>query len=125
MNREFYENGDVTQLMAKKYIQLGQICAVRHENKWYRGEINEHNPDNVATVHLVDYAIYREIAFDDIKVMDDQFAQIPIHALCGCLSGIQPLDRQWTEPARDEFTDIIDGKILFANVNLYNNEVFI
>lgn len=43
--------------------------------------------------------------------------------MCGCLSGVKPLDKFWTEVLLDNFSDMVKDRILYADVKKYETAV--
>lgn len=78
---------------------------------------------SASQVLLVDYAIQRIVRTDVIKYLRDDFVRMPVFALCGCLSGLRPFGAQWTETSLEAFAELIENKILHAEVKEYEQLV--
>lgn len=74
-------------------------------------------------MYFVDYAIDRSVNIDDIREINKDFVEAPTFAMCGCLSGVKPLDKFWTEVLLDNFSDMVKDRILYADVKKYETAV--
>ena len=77
--------------VATTNLNIGLVCAVYCEGKWFRAEIVEMQKYPDIIVCLRDVGCYRNVNISDIRRLPEEFANLPRTVLRCSLDGINPL----------------------------------
>ena len=104
--------------------EVGDLCCVHFcpeedkPRKWFRAEVLSISSDETATVKLVDYGTNEKIPISQLKVLKDEFLEMPIFVLESSLANIYPssADSQWSSKCSSVLESMCNSKILIAEV---------
>jgi len=116
-----YENGGDT--MQASEIQSGTYCIAQYSEdlKWYRAVIKSVEKSS-ATVEFVDYGNTEVVNFMNIKVILEEFLQLPMQAVHCKLLGLTNAGNE--EEQHAIFLEKTDGKSLQAEFVFEENEMY-
>ncbi|XP_012059363.1 PREDICTED: maternal protein tudor-like [Atta cephalotes] len=116
-----YENGGDT--MQASEIQSGTYCIAQYSEdlKWYRAVIKSVE-ESSATVEFVDYGNTELVNFMNIKVILEEFLQLPMQAVHCKLLGLTNAGNE--EEQHAIFLEKTDGKSLQAEFVFEENEMY-
>ncbi|XP_043481522.1 uncharacterized protein LOC122510734 isoform X2 [Leptopilina heterotoma] len=104
-----YESGGVVLDKSKVKLNIPCIAQYADDERWYRAVIQKIDGTN-ATVLFVDYGNVEVVCFNKLKEIRDEFTSLPIQAVPCKLFG--PEKTEWTEEEINDFSDIVNGKLL-------------
>ncbi|KFM61406.1 Tudor domain-containing protein 1, partial [Stegodyphus mimosarum] len=87
---------------------VGLACCAKfsEDNNWYRAEILNLT-DTTASVLFVDYGNVDDVPKTSLKILTEEYLQIPPYAIKCKLNGIVPVTEQWSEEAVTTFQDMV------------------
>ncbi|XP_042312715.1 tudor domain-containing protein 1 isoform X2 [Sceloporus undulatus] len=105
-------------------VTKGDLCCAyfSDDGRWYRALVKNAASVEVCQVLFVDYGNCEEVTMDNIRPISATFMKLPFQAVkCG-LSGVRPVNDEWTKEATTTLQTFIAGKKLQAKVvSLINN----
>ncbi|KAH0623733.1 hypothetical protein JD844_006825 [Phrynosoma platyrhinos] len=105
-------------------VTKGELCCAyfSDDGRWYRAMVKKAASVEVCQVLFVDYGNCEEVTLDNIRPISATFMKLPFQAIRCCLSGVKPVNEEWTKEATTTFQKCIAGKKLQAKVvSLTNN----
>ncbi|CAF1167599.1 unnamed protein product, partial [Didymodactylos carnosus] len=102
-------------------LTVGDYCACPSEDEsWYRGEICQIEPNNLATVFFIDYGNIQRIQITYLRKLQKKFYGLHRLAFRCSLSNLtKPIDG-WPPNIVNEFRDRLNTTFLFCKVVSYN-----
>ncbi|KAM8921538.1 LOW QUALITY PROTEIN: tudor and KH domain-containing protein [Pelodytes ibericus] len=89
-------------------IQVGDIVAApfRTDKSWYRAEVVDFNDNGNVDLYYVDYGDSWVTSKEILFPLRSDFLSLPFQAIECSLTGIAPVDGEWTNLALDMFDDL-------------------
>ncbi|KAJ6669061.1 hypothetical protein lerEdw1_007870 [Lerista edwardsae] len=99
-------------------ITEGEPCCAYFsgDGKWYRALVKEATSFGTFKVQFVDYGNSEEVTLDKLRQISSVFLKLPFQAVRCWLSGISPINKEWTTEASAAFQMKTAGKKLQAQV---------
>ncbi|TSK14749.1 Tudor domain-containing protein 1 [Bagarius yarrelli] len=91
-------------------------CALFSDGSWYRGIVQSLEGDGNVKVYFVDYGNTCEVQTSHLRAITPSLLKHPFQAISCWLAGIQPVDREWSKDAVQEFQTLCVGKQLNGRV---------
>ncbi|XP_070801572.1 tudor domain-containing protein 1 [Pituophis catenifer annectens] len=86
------------------------------DGRWYRAFVKDVISLEVIKVQFVDYGNYEEIPLDKIRQISSTFLKLPFQGIKCWLSGVRPINNEWTTEAITTFQMYATEKKLQARV---------
>lgn len=65
--------------------EIGQLCAVEHTGKWFRGRVEISLKNGKYEIFLLDHGVTKTIDWKQMNILDDQFTNLPENIMQLCL----------------------------------------
>lgn len=97
----------------------GVLCAALYseDNTWYRAVVKASLSPHQLCVFFADYGDFKIVPLTNLQTLPDEFKQLPLMAVRGCLQGVEPVGdtlAEWAEEAIERFKELTLGKKLVA-----------
>ncbi|XP_053168675.1 tudor domain-containing protein 1 isoform X2 [Hemicordylus capensis] len=86
------------------------------DGRWYRALVKEATSSGTFKVQFVDYGNIEEVTLDKLRQISSTFLKLPFQAIRCSLSGVRPINKEWTAEAAAMVQMITAGKKLQARV---------
>ncbi|KAL5017454.1 hypothetical protein ScPMuIL_007043 [Solemya velum] len=98
-------------------ISEHMVYAVKfpEDSMWYRAEVTDLHPTTVEVL-FVDYGNSCTVTLGEVKELSEQFLKHPKQGLKCALSGLEPVQSQWSDEASEQFENMTVEKQLKAQV---------
>ncbi|XP_048360843.1 tudor domain-containing protein 1 [Sphaerodactylus townsendi] len=99
-------------------IAKGEPCCAYFsgDGRWYRALMEESISDEAFKVQFVDYGNIEVVTQDKLRQISSTFLKLPFQAIRCWLSGVRPINKEWTTEAAVAFQMCTAGKKLQAKV---------
>ncbi|XP_062831767.1 tudor domain-containing protein 1 isoform X2 [Anolis carolinensis] len=96
-------------------ITKGELCCAYYsaDGRWYRALVKD---DASIEVQFVDYGNCEKVTLDKMRPISATFMKLPFQAIRCCLSGVCPINKEWSNEATAALQKWIVGKKLQAKV---------
>ncbi|XP_060098652.1 tudor domain-containing protein 1 [Heteronotia binoei] len=99
-------------------IAKGEPCCAYFsgDGRWYRALVEESTSDEAFKVQFVDYGNNEVVTLDKLRQISSTFLKLPFQAIRCWLSGVRPINKDWTTEAVVALQMSTAGKKLQARV---------
>ncbi|KAL8187311.1 UNVERIFIED_CONTAM: hypothetical protein K2H54_044343 [Gekko kuhli] len=99
-------------------IAKGEPCCAYFsgDGRWYRALVEESTSDDAFKVQFVDYGNNEVVTLDKLRQISSTFLKLPFQAIRCWLSGVRPINKDWTTEAVVALQMYTAGKKLQARV---------
>ncbi|XP_033005518.1 tudor domain-containing protein 1 isoform X2 [Lacerta agilis] len=99
-------------------VTKGDVCCAYFsgDGRWYRALVEEASSFETFKVLFVDYGNCEEVTLDKIRQITSTFMKLPFQAIECSLSGVRPINKEWTAEATTTLQTFIAGKKTQARV---------
>nr|XP_056705924.1 tudor domain-containing protein 1 [Euleptes europaea] len=99
-------------------IAKGKPCCAYFsgDGRWYRALVEESTSDQTCKVQFVDYGNIEVVTLDKLRQISSKFLKLPFQAIRCWLSGVRPINKEWTTEAVLALQMCTAGKKLQARV---------
>jgi hypothetical protein len=95
---------------------MGEIVAALFEGNWYRARVVVADPEaERVKVFFVDYGNTEDLHERMVRPMTARFMHLPFQAV-ECFLPLQPVGTEWSEEAKERFSQLAEGRILIAQI---------
>ncbi|XP_062987641.1 tudor domain-containing protein 1 [Elgaria multicarinata webbii] len=99
-------------------VTKGELCCAYFsgDGRWYRALVKDATSSEAFKVQFVDYGNCQEVTLDKIRHISSAFTKLPFQAIRCWLSGVRPINKEWTPEATAALQRYTAGKKLQAKV---------
>ncbi|XP_061491916.1 tudor domain-containing protein 1 isoform X2 [Rhineura floridana] len=99
-------------------VKKGDLCCAYFsgDGRWYRALVKETSSFESFKVLFVDYGNCEEVTLDKVRQISSAFMKLPFQAIRCWLSGVRPINKEWTTEATATLQMCTAGKKLQARV---------
>ncbi|XP_034988412.2 tudor domain-containing protein 1 [Zootoca vivipara] len=99
-------------------VSKGDVCCAYFsgDGRWYRALVKEASSFEAFKVLFVDYGNCEEVTLDKIRQITSTFMKLPFQAIECSLSGVRPINKEWTADATTTLQMFTAGKKTQARV---------
>ncbi|CAI5775017.1 Tudor domain containing 1 [Podarcis lilfordi] len=99
-------------------VTKGDVCCAYFsgDGRWYRALVKEASSFEAFKVLFVDYGNCEEVTLDKIRQITSTFMKLPFQAIKCSLSGVRPINKEWTAEATTTLETFTAGKKIQARV---------
>ncbi|XP_044287385.1 tudor domain-containing protein 1 [Varanus komodoensis] len=99
-------------------LTVGELCCAYFsgDGRWYRALVKDATSFEAFKVQFVDYGNCQEVTLDKVRQLSSSFLKLPFQAIRCRLSGVRPINEEWTPEATASLQMLTAGKTLQARV---------
>ena len=114
---DFYEElGGGKQVEEKRVVQ-GLVVAVRHdEGDWYRARVSEILTPSLVMVRLLDFGDLEIAEVEDLRMLEEEFTELPAQGVNARLEGIMPRRGDWGREEEDWWGRRVEGRMFVVQI---------
>ncbi|XP_074050936.1 tudor domain-containing protein 15 isoform X2 [Macrotis lagotis] len=122
---ELYDSCEKEEMILKK-PEPGLFCCARYNKDmhFYRAVITEVNGYKI-NVYFLDFGNTESVPFYDVKILLQEFCELPALAMCCSLAHACPTEDIWVKKAIDFFKKTVFDKALLLKVVAKKNDKYI
>ncbi|XP_036606015.1 tudor domain-containing protein 15 [Trichosurus vulpecula] len=121
---ELYDSCEKEEMILKK-PEPGLFCCARYNKDmhFYRAVITEVNGYKI-NVYFLDFGNTESVPFYDVKILLQEFCELPALAMCCSLAHAYPTEDIWVKKATDFFKKTVFDKALLLHVVAKKNDKY-
>ncbi|KAG4074328.1 hypothetical protein HA402_008737 [Bradysia odoriphaga] len=125
LHKQIQEYYETPYLKKVYYPHLQMPCCVWIDENWYRARIEDHRPNCVVKVYLVDVGKYENIEWRFLRTLENQFNDLPEGVVECCLAHISPKDYadEWGSEVTDELKRLCKHTLKVGVIGIRNRMV--